>query len=138
MNHIESVVRIQKTTWASREFKVVTLFDDSTKERFRKAALAYYRACEMYPAKNRCDIALMVASIHFEQDIKALQSEKRNGRLANIRQQLMAFSRVVSLGAATPNSLPGIGRCFKRDHSTVIYAVKKYSRAISEALECRS
>jgi|SRR5882724_6838382 len=147
MNHIETVVRTQKVVWAAREFKMVTLFDEETKQRYRNAALAYFRYCQLHPTENRCKVALHVGAVHFGQQvgrdgkianirvqIAALQSSDRTGRIANIRQQLMAFCRVVSLGSPTPNALQGIGRAFHRDHSTVVYAIKKYGDAISEAI----
>ena len=112
MNHIETVVRTQKVVWAAREFKMVTHFDEETKQRYRNAALAYYRYCQLHPTENRCKVALHVGAIHFGQQvgrdgkianirvqIAALQSSDRTGRIANIRQQLMAFCRVVSCTA---------------------------------------
>jgi len=63
MNHIETVVRTQKVVWAAREFKMVTLFDEETKQRYRNAALAYYRYCQLHPTENRCKVALHVGEI---------------------------------------------------------------------------
>lgn len=138
MNQIETVTHTKRILWAARELKQVMSFDKETKERWRRAALDYHAYCQAHPGQDRCKIALLIGSTHFARSIAALQSKDRDGSLANIRQQLMAFARIVSLDAHPPNAIKGIGRCFKRDHSTVIYAVKKYGKAISEALECRS
>jgi len=138
MNQIATVARTQTIIWAAREFKVVTSFDEATQERYRKAALSYFHYCRLHPGENQCRAALLVGSIHFETKIAALRSEDRDSRLANIRQQLMAFSRVVSVDQPKQNSLPGIGRAFCRNHATVIYAVRKYGEAIKEALRIAS
>lgn len=189
MNHIETVTETKKIIWASREFKVVTAFDKPTIERFRKAAIAYRLYCQMEPKADRCELAIKLGAKYFSDQITdapvsigkmvaILRSDERSGKLANVRQQLMAFSRVVSITAMEetvpsiaalwaggkvspsaiaarlradgmptrtqqvarhlPNSVENIGGSFGRDHSTVVYAVKKYGKAISEALECKS
>ena len=63
-----------------------------------------------------------------------IRSPCRDSDLATIRQQLMAFARVASFETEVINSWNGIGRVFHRDHATVVYAVKKYGRALCGAL----
>jgi len=146
MNEIATVAEMQTIIWAARDFKVVTSFDEGAQEKFRRAALSYYAYCRLHPGENRCRVALLVGAAHFDPRaeekrkidgfIAALQSPNRDAKLANIRQQLMAFARVISLEMPIEkrNSLKGIGRVFRRNHATVIYAVRKYGDAVGQAL----
>lgn len=96
MDQLATIERTQIIIRSSREFKVVTSFDAATEARYRDAASAYRRCCEQRPGENRCRIAAWVACNQFEQTIARLQSDSRDAKLAEMRQQLMAFCRVVS------------------------------------------
>jgi Bacterial dnaA protein helix-turn-helix len=132
----------------SREVKVAASFTVSMQARFRDMEAQYLNLITR--GWNRCDIAFAVGVREFRRDIEMafrvrkapemdvsakLRSPCRDSELAEIRQQLMAFARVVSFETDVVNSWNGIGRVFHRDHATVVYAVKKYGNALCRVLE---
>ena len=118
---------------ASNAVLIPTLADI---ERYNEMREDYLERCVKLPTMNRCQIALLVCSYQFEIPVEHLTAPGR-GRpeLAEIRQKMMAFSRVVSLGTPRLNTWKGIGRAFQRRHSTVIHATQKYGAQIAAALE---
>jgi chromosomal replication initiation ATPase DnaA len=121
----------------ARQYKIplrlVEPFDQATIERYVLAAESYRRCVRERPKENRCRIALIVGARIFSVPIAQLQAKRRD-RLTSIRQQLMAFSRVVSLGDDKPNSWMGIARCFNRRHQTVMHAALLYGELIEEII----
>lgn len=126
---------IKQPCW-QREVKIITSFEDvETCQRYRDAAQLYLEFCQKKPGENRCRVALVAGSMAFGKRISDLQSRARETDLAEVRQQLMAFSRIVSVGPTRrPNSWKGIARVFHRSHATVIYATKKYGDAITKVI----
>ena len=133
---------------APREVKSLPSFPFSMQARFRDMEAQYLNL--ILRGWNRCDIAFAVGVREFRSEIEMafrvrkapamdvaakIRSPCRDSDLATIRQQLMAFARVVSYETEVINSWNGIGRVFHRDHATVVYAVKKYGRALCRALE---
>jgi chromosomal replication initiation ATPase DnaA len=106
---------------------VVTSLDRITERRCQAAARAYRQSCEMHPEQNRVRLAFFAGAVAFEAKPADLRSPRRD--LAEIRQQLMAFSQVISQGPWS-----AIGRMFCRHHSTVIHAAKKYGPAIAHVI----
>jgi hypothetical protein len=98
----------------------------------------YLRKCKAEPFINRCALALSIGARTFGISIPELQAarDQMKPRLTEDRQRLMAFSRIVSFGAAKrPNSWKGIAKAFHRKHPTVINATQKYGAQIAAALE---
>ena len=58
---------------------------------------------------------------------------RKNIRVARPRQVAMYFSRIF-----TNKSLPAIGQHFLRDHTTVLYAVKRIEELSQEDMELRN
>ncbi len=105
-------------------------------ERYCEMREDYLERCVKLPAMNRCQIALLVCAYGFEIPIEHLTAPGRGTHdMAETRQKLMAFSRIVSLGTPKLNTWKGIGRAFMRRHSTVIHATQKYGAQIAAALE---
>lgn len=105
-------------------------------ERYCEMRDDYFERCLKLPTMNRYQLVLIVCAYGFDLPIEHLTAHDR-GRteLVEIRQKMMAFSRVVSLGTPKLNTWKGIGRAFKRRHSTVIHATQKYGPEIAAALE---
>lgn len=96
----------------------------------------YVRRLAAAPFSNRYTLALSIGAEEFSIPIPVLQAarDQRQPHLAEDRQRLMAFSRVVSLGRQL-NTWKGIARSFCRQHPTVINATQKYGAQIAAALE---
>jgi chromosomal replication initiation ATPase DnaA len=135
MNQLATIEASPTVMAAGREIKIVTSFDEATAERYRRAAKTYTALCEANPGENRARIALAAGAQAFEIPVIKVRAHERTGDLPEMRQQLMAFARVVSYGEPVLNSYNNIGRVFHRKHATVIYAVKKYGDAIADLLE---
>ena len=60
-----------------------------------------------------------VVAEHYKISLEDLQSKRRDRTVARPRQIAMYLTKVL-----TPLSLPDIALCFKRDHTTVIHAVR--------------
>lgn len=58
--------------------------------------------------------------IEFNVRLNDMRSDRRWQEVARARQVAMFLAR-----ERTPYSLPQIGRCFNRDHTTVIHAVRR-------------
>ena len=76
----------------------------------------------MIPALS--DIQAAVAA-HFAISPLELVSRRRARRVARPRQIAMYLAREL-----TPQSLPAIGRAFRRDHTTVLYACRIVEREL--------
>lgn len=71
----------------------------------------------------RCPIATIQARVaaYYKIDKKSLVSARRNRRVCRPRQVAMFLAR------ETGASFPMIGRCFNRDHTTVLHACRAIS-----------
>lgn len=58
--------------------------------------------------------------------VEDLLSERRHPSYVRARHIAMYAARLM-----TPKSLPAIGLCFDRDHTTVMYGIKKIDRNIN-------
>jgi len=116
-----------------RRGKIVSTFDPQTEERFRNAAAAYRETCKARPSANRCKVAFMVGATTFKVTVETMQSKAKRSDISKVRQQLMAFSRVVSNGKRR-NSWKEIAKCFHVTHASVIYAHKRYGAAIARII----
>jgi hypothetical protein len=105
-------------------------------ERLRHMANDYARVVHRKPFANHCIMAFEVCVHAVELPAEILRAKDRgNPPLCVLRQQMMAFSRVVSLRDTTRiNSWKGLGRAFNRTHAAVMAATKKYGPAIEEVL----
>jgi hypothetical protein len=124
------------------------VIEDHVAERFVQAAADYQKCVKALPwpksarddlhqlglmTQPRCRMALVVGSRVFSVPIDDLQAHDR-GQLTAVRQQLMAFARVVSLGDVVPNSWSAIGRVFNRKHANVMHAFKVYGETLGEII----
>ncbi len=112
--------------------RIVTAIDSRTRLRLREAAKAYGRACALRPGDNRCQLAFTAGVASFGYSIGRLQSDDRETDLTRVRQQLMAFCRVIS--PKPRHSFEVIGRLFHRHHATVMHAAAKYGDAIEQVI----
>lgn len=105
-------------------------------ERYCEMREDYLERCSKLPTMSRYQVALMVCAYGFDMPLKELWAHDRKSTdLVEIRQKMMAFSRIVSLGTPKLNTWKGIGQAFKRRHSTVIHATQKFGAQIAAALE---
>jgi hypothetical protein len=108
---------------------------DIDTERFRWMSEEYHRICIARPFVNRCITALAVCSRGFDMPAAEIRAKSGNRALGELRQKLMAFSRVVSLDTDIVNPWSGIAKQFDRKHSTVVCAVYRYGDAIQQAIK---
>ena len=103
---------------------------------YRYLADEYRQACGDRPYDSHAHIALQIGARVFNVPVSALRSAKRGEQqLCETRQQLMAFTRIVSVAHPQPNSWKSIGRAFNRHHATVIHATHKHGDIIAKALQ---
>jgi chromosomal replication initiation ATPase DnaA len=94
----------------------------------RKLLLALWRAMGVKPVIRpmkvlppRCPVSAIQTKVAAYYGIKkrAMLSSKRDRRVTDPRHVAMFLAREI-----TGKSLPTIGRCFKRDHTTVLHACR--------------
>jgi hypothetical protein len=94
----------------------------------RPAVMASARPTERWAAPVRVIQGLVAAE--FDLPLDAMLSERRTARLARPRQVAIYLASV-----CTNYSLPQIGRCFRRDHSTVIQAIRVVQKRMASSPE---
>ena len=85
----------------------------------------------IYPTKKTVEITMEliqeIVAQYFKIKVEALLSKKRTRELVVPRQIAMYLCREL-----TDISLPQIGSCFGRDHTTVIHACEKISEELKK------
>lgn len=131
MQQMEIAAGTGRRIVVAREDKIVRWLDSATAHRLRAANEAFRQERLARPAERACISAFHVGARVFEVPVAELRAYCRNPEIAEIRQQLMAFCRVVG---GSSNSLKGIGRCFNRHHATVLYATRKYGGVVGRII----
>lgn len=106
-------------------------------EMFSEMRADYLERCEKLPTMSRYSVLLLVCAHALDWSVDHLISydRRRDVEMVEARQKMMAFCRVVSLGTPQINTWKGIAATFRRSHSTVIHATRKYGELIATALE---
>ncbi len=99
-------------------------------ERLRWMRDEYRARCERAPTwASRGLILRRVAGMAFGLDEAVLRSPRRDRPVVQWRQQTIAFASIVC-GWSSPR----IGHVFGRDHTTVLYSIRKYRALVEDAL----
>jgi chromosomal replication initiation ATPase DnaA len=127
-------IPIRRRRRAVRVDPVVVMLDELTARRLREATVAYRAVSEKNP-DNRYRLAMAIGAEQFGLKERDLRTKSRKTHIAEVRQLLMAWVRMVTLRRGSrANSLKRLGRCFKRHHATVLYALAKYGAAVEKEL----